>query len=200
MTNMPQSQDLQSLWQSLPDTPIRMTTEDLRGHARKLDSRIRRRFIIEYGASVVVIPVFAWYATWREPATPLWPIANVTIIAGTLFMLWNLHRVSRRHALPPSAPFSTLVEHHRANLVQQRDALRSVWLWYLMPFVPGFVLWITALWVSRPEGPAGDRMAIALIFTAFWAVAVFAVLLVINLVGARRLQRQIDDLDAYKDQ
>jgi len=200
MTHDHKPDDLQSLWQSMPDTSIKLSVEDLRSRARKLSNRIRRRFIIEYTASIIVIAAFAWYATWPKPATPLWPIANIMVIVGTLVVLWNLHRVSRLRALPASESLDTLIGYHRQNLVQQRDALKSVWLWYLMPFVPGIVLWIAALWVSRPEGPAGDRMAGFLIITSCWAAAVFAFLFVLNLLGTARLQRMIDDLDRYGDQ
>ena len=32
------------------------------------------------------------------------------------------------------------LEFHRSELVRQRDLLRSVWWWYLLPFVPGMLL------------------------------------------------------------
>jgi hypothetical protein len=200
MTNEPfHAASLQSIWQSLPTETITLSVEDMRARASKLDRRIRRRFIVEYVASVVVIIAFSWYATWPAPATPLWPIANVAIIVGTIVMLWNLHRVSRQQKPSGSASIKSLVEYHRANLAYQRDGLRTVWLWYLLPFVPGVVMWLAALWISRPATPAGDVMAGFLIVTAAFCVAVFGLLFALNLLAAAHLQRQIDDLDRFKE-
>lgn len=199
MTNTPHTDDdLKSLWQSLPHKPVTLTIEELRHRSRKLDSRIRRRFIVEYAAAIFVVVTLIWYATWPEPKTPLWPIANITLIVGTIVVMWNLHRVSRRRALPLDGSINTLASFHRDNLVQQRDALRAVWLWYLMPFVPGVVLWIVALWISRPAGPAGDRMGGFLVISALAVFAWFALLYVINLFAASRLQRLIDELDKFE--
>ena len=200
MTDKPVTSDsLQSLWQSLPTETITVSIEDMRARASRLDRRIRRRFIVEYVASAIVIAAFGWYATWPEPATPLWPAANIAIILGTIVMLWNLHRVSRQQKPSESASIDSLVEFHRANLAYQRDGLRKVWLWYLLPFVPGVAMWLAALWISRPATPAGDAMAGVLMITAAFCVAAFGFLFAINLLAAAHLQRQIDDLDRHRE-
>ncbi len=191
--------DLQSLWQSMPTTPVAITVEEMRARAGKFERRIRRRNMIEYVAAAFVIVMFGWYATLPVAPAPLWPIANIAIILGTLVVVWNLHRVGRASATPASAEFGALLDFHRAELVRQRDALRTVWLWYLMPFVPGMTLWFAALWFATPDAQQTASWSMGLLTSAAVSVAIFVFIIALNLVGAARLQRLIDELDKLKE-
>jgi hypothetical protein len=190
--------DIRSLWQSMPTTPVIISPEEMRAKARTFERRIRRRNATEYIASACVVAIFGWYATFPEPATPLWPIANLMIIAGTLVVVWNLHRLARARNAQNATSFGALIDFHRAELVRQRDALKTVWLWYIMPVAPGVIAWFIAMSVGMPHrDPA--RIAIGVGGTALVVVLVFGGIILLNLLGAAHLQRQIDDLDRYKE-
>lgn len=199
MSNELNDGNLQSLWQSMPAPQITISVEEMRERASSFERKVRRRNMIEYVAAGIVIVMFAWYATWPAPATPLWPIANIMIIIGTLVVVWNLHRIARASATPASGPVETLLDFHRAGLVRQRDALRTVWLWYLAPFLPGLALWFAALWVGTPSHMQTLKWGMSLGVSAAFAALVFAAIAVLNLIGAARLDRLIDELDSYKD-
>lgn len=191
--------DLQSLWQSMPTPIVTLTVDEMRTRASTFERKIKRRNMIEYVAAAFVIVMFGWYAALPIAPAPLWPIANIAIIFGTLVVVWNLHRVGRASATPASAEFGALLDFHRAELVRQRDALRTVWLWYLMPFVPGMVLWFAALWFATPEAQQTASWGMGLLTSAAVSVATFVFIIALNLAGAARLQRRIDELDNYKD-
>lgn len=199
MSNEHNGGDLQSLWQSMPAPQITLSVEEMRERASAFERKVRRRNMIEYVAAGIVIVMFAWYATWPAPATLLWPIANIMIIIGTLVVVRNLHRIARASATPASAPVEALLDFHRAGLVRQRDALRTVWLWYLAPFLPGLALWFAALWVGTPSHMQTLKWSMSLGVSAAFAALVFAAIAVLNLIGAARLDRLIDELDSYKD-
>lgn len=190
---------LQSLWQSMPAPQVSISADEMRARALAFERKVRRRNRIEYIAAAVVVAAFGWYATWPEPATPLWPIANLMIVAGTLLVAWNLHRIARAAATPAEASAGSLIDFQRAQYVRQRDALKSVWLWYLGPFVPGMVLWFTALWIGPPQAQQTATWGMGLIAAAGASIAVSAGIVVLNLIGAGRLQRLIDELDSYKE-
>lgn len=199
MSNKPvEPGDLQSLWQSMPTAPVTITVEQMRTRSQTFEKKVGRRNLIEYIASGFVIVIFGWYATWPIPATPLWPIANIAIIIGTLVVVWNLHRLARARATPASAPAETLLDFHRAGLVRQRNALRTVWLWYLAPFAPGFTLWLAALWIGAPAAQHTPAWGMRLGGAAVLAGVMFAGIIALNLLGAARLQRQIDELDRHR--
>jgi hypothetical protein len=201
MSNKPvEPGDLQSLWQSMPTPPVTITVEEMRTRSVAFDKKVGSRNLIEYIAAAFVVVIFGWYATWPIPATPLWPIANIAIIIGTLVVVWNLHRIAGANGTPGEASLATLIDHHRSGLVKQRDALRSVWRWYLLPFAPGLALWFTALWVGAPEGEKKLTFGLGLGMAALLSIAVSGFIILVNLIGAARLQRMIDDIDRFGDQ
>jgi hypothetical protein len=202
MTNPPITADsLQSLWQSMPTESIVVSAEQMRARSLKFERRIRRRNMIEYVAAAVVVAAFSWYATWPEPATPLWPVANLMIVAAALYVGWKLHRHGAARKADPEASVAGLIAFHRAELARQRDGLVTVWRWYLLPFVPGVVLWFTAMGIgaSQHGGPAAAVMPLVLGASVLMFILVFAGVFALNLLAAAHLQRQIDDLDRYVD-
>ena len=74
------------------------------------------------------------------------------------------------------------------QLERQRDLLRSVWLWFLLPFVPGFVVGLIGLARAQPS--------------LISPIVVYGVLLVmlglglhaLNRRAAARIQRALDRL------
>jgi hypothetical protein len=88
-----------------------------------------------------------------------------------------------------------LVASYRAQLIRQRDALRSVGAWYLAPFAPGMALLMLGRWFAfRPaDRPIGLDHMIILLSSAIVALGFFVVWL-LNQRGADWLQRRIDEL------
>jgi hypothetical protein len=200
MTNEPFTADsMQSLWQTMPTEPVTVSIEDMRDRSRKFERRIRRRNMIEYVAGAIVVVAFGWYATWPEPATPLWPVANLMIIAAALNVGWNLHRHGAARTASPDASVPDLIAFHRAELIRQRDGLKTVWRWYILPFVPGVVLWFTAMTVGAMARNAPASVLASLGGAFVVMLVVFIGVIALNLLGAAHLQRQIDDLDRYKE-
>jgi Flp pilus assembly protein TadB len=99
--------------------------------------------------------------------------------------MWQLHRRARARPLP-EALAGSLMEFHRAELARQRDALRSVWRWYIGPLVPGLVLFLCGRQIENGSWQPAAFAIVALLLAG---------VVVLNLHAARRLQRQIDKLD-----
>ncbi len=97
-----------------------------------------------------------------------------------------LERLSRAYEADPD---------QRQELIRQRDALRSVGLWYLAPFIPGMALVMMGRWFqshAAHRALAFDHLLILL--TSGLAVLVFLAIWLLNLYGAKRLQQRIDAL------
>ena len=110
-----------------------------------------------------------------------------------LFVAWQLHRRGSTESTPQ--PGESLVEAYRRQLIRQRNALRTVGIWYLAPFVPGMALIMLGRWyqMHAPGRPIAQDRAIILASSAF-VVLVMAAIWLLNLRGARRLQKRIDEL------
>jgi hypothetical protein len=92
--------------------------------------------------------------------------------------------------MPADLGVRDCLQFHRAELERQRDLLRSVWYWYLLPFVPGAAVILIARAIERP-----DRRVLALVVGVAFVVG-FVLVGKLNETGARRIQRAIDRLDA----
>lgn len=186
--------DAKQAWQASVEIGGSLPLDEVREKADKFYRFVRRRNLIEYVACVVVIVVFSSYIVVLPHV--LQKVGSAMIIAGTIFAAWQLHR--RASAVPPETAGSMpILLFSRAQLVRHRDALRTIFWWYILPFLPGlFVMSLgnRALRISETKEAA----------TVGWQELVLLAIIALFLGGiwywnqraARKLQRHIDDIDA----
>lgn len=189
---------LQALWTCQPEEEdLAMSIEDVRARAERFQSGIGRRNRVEYAASALVVVVFVLQALLiPEPVVE----AGAALIAlGAVVVAWRLHaqaRAATRAEMDRAA--SSWTEFHRAELIRQRDALRSVWAWYLGPLVPGLVVFMLGVGTAPSTGlPLGIGLAISTLGLLF-AGAAFAFIGWLNARAADRLQAEVAALDAAR--
>ena len=155
--------------------------------ARSFQSTVSLRNFFEYVAAAAIIIAFGYSAatasSWIVQA------GYVLGIAATVYISWQLHARASARSLPPTGALSALA-FHRAELARQRDALRSVWGWYLAPMIPFFVVVTLGRLLEKPSDWP--------FWVAWLAVAglILAGVLHLNLRGAEALQRDIEEIDA----
>ncbi len=186
---MNNDQDLKQLWQQQTTPSVVLTPEVLQKQANTFQRRIAWRNGTEYAAGVLVIAVFAFYIK----AFPFWlmRLGSAMIIVGSLVLMWQMRRRASSQRTPGSGADMSCLDFHRAALVRQRDALRSVWLWYVGPLVPGMVVFRYGVETALDASAPFARGWIANLTIAL----VLLIVIGINLLAARKLQRQIDKLD-----
>ncbi|WP_448663556.1 hypothetical protein ACG3SL_02465 [Sphingomonas sp. CJ20] len=178
-----------ALWQEEAPDATALPAATLAAAEARLRSRVRRRDAIEYVAGAFAMLVFARTA-WIVPDWGV-RIGCIAIILGTFVTLRNLWR--RRPAEPDSA--APGLAFYRAQLAAQRDALASVWRWYLLPPLPGMVLLLGAVArVAAAHLPLWATL-IGVGAAALPVVGVFWGIHALNRRAARALQAQIDALD-----
>jgi hypothetical protein len=183
--------DVRSVWQSQGPGGATPRLEEIRGKAGKFRRQILWRNGREYVVSALLAPYFG-YCAWTARSAPVqW--GNGLMVAGLLYMMYQLHRRASAAPAPADLGGKSCVAFHRAELERQRDALRSVWKWYLGPLAPGLV---TILGAGCAAGfhrsiAAGALATIAagLVALLFWGVAI------LNQKAAGQLQKQIDALE-----
>ena len=102
-------------------------------------------------------------------------------------MSYQIHKRGSSGNLPAELTLKTCLAFHRTELVRQRDQLRDVGRWYLLPFVPGFTL----ILLARAMEVAWTRWGTVLVFF----VVIFGSIAKLNQRAARRIQREIETLD-----
>jgi hypothetical protein len=182
-------------WQaSVSEAPL-PPLADLRTGADLFYRRIRGRNRVEYGAALLVILCFGAYCFLLP--SPIARIGAFLVVLGTLFVVWQLDRRASAIAVPPAEAALPLIAHQRAQLVRQRDALASVWLWYLLPLVPGLAVMMVGPTIA--SGLAGLlHMQRGQVFAILAAILVFGGVWWLNRRAARMLGKAIAELDALR--
>ncbi len=183
--------DPRTLWQSQPPESPPMTLADIRKTSRAFQSRVRRRNLIEYVAGAV--GALGFLPAVFDPESWMVRAGGVLAIAGMAVVGWQLHRRGSARGVPEAG--EALTAFHRAELIRQRDAVRSVAVWYLAPPIPGMILLLLGRWFQAPA-PHRSATAHQLAILAVAAVVglVFLAIWWLNQRVAHRLQRQIDQL------
>lgn len=194
MTDPRRPDPLATLWKEQPMASTTFSPADLETRSRRLDRRVRWRNAVEYGACALVLAfsLIAGISALRAGVGTLPDVLNVVGLfalgAGSLAVALLLYfKTDPGRTAEAARP---TLDRLRARLVRQRDALRTVWLWYVMPFVPGFVLIYAAAFASGPARvwPVATGALVTL------ALAVGITLL--NRRAAARLSEDIAALDA----
>jgi hypothetical protein len=187
MPNDTNANDPRSLWQGQEEEKVTITIDEIRVRATYFERRIQRRNMREYaatGVAVVVLTIQAWGAHG-------WHLATFALLmAGMAYAMFQLHRLGAR-SLPADTGTRASLEFHRLELERQRDALRTVWRWYLLPFAPGILMsvGVKAIEHGITAKLVGLTAFIVLLFVGAWAL---------NQSAARKLERRIQALKAME--
>jgi len=188
---MPNEQDeLRNAWQTQPAENITMSLEEIRRRAGKFQRSIWRRNAREYVAVAIVVLVFGFYVKWIP--NPVARAGSAMTIAGALYVAYQLQRRASAETMPAGGAFEHCLGFHRGELERQRDALESVWRWYLGPLIPGVAVFIAGTAIAAPIPIRYRVLTTAIMFAVvgvvFWLVAK------LNRIAARQLQTKIDEL------
>ena len=191
----PSDFDPQQLWQSQTAEYDAMTLADIHLKARTFQRRIGRRNAVEYIACVVV--VLGFLPGLLRPGSWMMQVGCGLNMVAAVFVAWQLHRKGSARTTPDAG--QDLVDFHRRELIRQRDAISSVRVWYIGPFIPGLVLIMLGRWFQwhSPRFPIAFDHVVLILASTIMALFLVVVWL-LNKWGAARLQTRIDELDALR--
>lgn len=180
---------VQQIWQSQPVAVTKMSLTEIRRRADKFERRVWWRNAREYVAGLIGVAL--WGSFFLKTHELPFRVAYGLFIAGIIWILIQLHRKASARSVPLEADTATSLRLYRAELERQRDVLKNVWLWYLAPLVPAFVVFTGVDAVAHPDPMKWAKLALldvltAVIFFATWKL---------NRGAAKRLQRMIDKLN-----
>lgn len=189
---MPDHDPFQSLWTRQTAEPFTMTLTEIHSRAGRFRATIRTRNLTEYAAAILVLGVFGWMA-WLIPQ-PVVKAGAILIMLGTAYVAYALHRRGGTGKMLPDG-MQPLADYHRGELVKQREALASVWRWYLLPFVPGVLVFVGGVSFAPETGlPLVARLVQFATATGFVAI-LFTGICWLNIRAAKQLDAEIAALD-----
>jgi hypothetical protein len=172
-------------WQKTtnPDAPL--SIETLPEQARQFQQMIWWRNARESAAAFLVL-TFNARDVWH-PASPLAGAGHLLLVIGTLCIMGFLHLRAGSRTVPADADAQTILRFHSREIARQRDVLRAVPLWYLLPFLPGIIVIALSKWET--SGPGG-LLALPLV------MGFFAGVWWLNWCAARWLDGQLQQVAA----
>lgn len=182
---------VQELWQSQQTEGARMSVEQIRMSAGKFQRTVGWRNVREYVAALAVTIFFAY--DFARTDDRLARIGFGLLIAGTAWVVWQLHIQGSARRLPEDAALSSFIDFQRRELMRQRDLLGGVWRWYLGPLIPGLVVLIASF--GRTNAHQVRHPELIIVIYSILVAALFIGIAKLNERAARRLQQQIDRLD-----
>ena len=181
-------------WQASVEIAGPLPLEDVRRGADRFYRFVKWRNAAEYVACVIVVGAFGYYV-FSMPHVLQKTGSALTVIAA-LYAVWQLHRRASAEA-PESAGTIPISVFQRRQLARHRDALRGIFWWYMLPFIPGLLLIMAGSAIVRAsEEPGASALGWpGLLFAGIFAT-VFYVIWKFNQRVADKLQRHIDEIDA----
>ena len=189
MTHRPDDH-LKALWQDQETETPTMTAQAVRALARNYGSDLRDRFLMM--GIVVVVEVAAFGAmAWKAPNN-MARLGDALVLFGLAFLVWrSLKRWPER--LPDAGTsVGTLVEFHRAQLERQRTTYGDM-LVTVAPVFLGLVVTLYGFHLARPHADPRN-FAPFFVLSGLWFLSAWFM----QRRQARRIQSQIDEIDAMK--
>ncbi|MFN4024273.1 MAG: hypothetical protein ACK4MQ_05540 [Hyphomonas sp.] len=190
---MSEHDPIRALWARQETGSFEMPLEDVRRKARQFQRTIRRRNIMEYAAAVLVVGIFGWVG-FMVPE-PVVRAGCAMIVAGTLYVGWKVHALARAAGAAELDAAQDLTAFHKGELLRQRAALATVWRWYLLPFVPGMIVFLGGV-TFTPANPAPLAAKLVVFgLAAGICAAVFGAVWWLNAKAAKALDAEIAGLE-----
>lgn len=188
-------EDLQSKWQSQDHSvPLDINSNELMAEVRRnhraLDKQLLLRDSIEIAAAFLITVVFTTLAFQLE-LSPLFLCAAGSLFVGLFFFSDRLKQRRRRSSIADSLPQT--LEAAIEEIKHQIWFLRNIMWWYLLPLIPGIVLFlVSSSWQSRANGYA-EQLVIAAVGSI--CAVVFGLIYRINLRDVKKtLEPRLNDL------
>lgn len=179
---------LKQAWREQPTNPPTISLEDVKRGAQKFQRFVGVGNLIEYAAAVVVVIGYSQMLLGADKL--LVKIGCVLIIMATMYIVVQIHvRLSSKKL--PAELSASFVEFHRAAVRRHIAGLRSIESWYLLPFLPGWTMFIIQSLIERRYSAAASLVGMAIVISC--------VCIAWNRFWARRLQAKLDAMDAGLD-
>jgi len=162
--------------------------------ATKFERTIKRRNLLEYAAGALCFVLFGALAIGGvSKGEPLFAAGAALCVVCVGIVLWQLNA---RGSYRPPLPEESCLDHLRSQYHRQYEALRAVPVWYLGPLAVG-VFGFYALMIIQFSRVGGLAKALEGTWQPMLTTAAFfGFVWWLNWFAARKLKKQIDQIDA----
>ena len=131
---------------------------------KKFEKTIRRRNNIEILAAIGIIACFGFYASIKPE-----PLAKIGAILTMLYAFNVIYQLKKTASMQPSFDImSSLKEQlidYQMYILAEQKLLKNVFYWYLLPMLPGLVLFLIGTGITPIQAVAYFGVFVPLGFT-----------------------------------
>jgi hypothetical protein len=147
-------------------TLLPLTLDNLDAQARTFQRTIWWRNARESSVGVVLIAINGYRVMTSDfDSAAMW-LSPALAVAGLAVVLYMLHVKAGSRRVPDGLDSKALLHFHRGEIARQRDMLRAVPWWYLLPLAPGIVAGTLAKW-----DPVSTPLALLVVGALFYGIA-----------------------------
>lgn len=188
------------IWQSEQGTQAMPSIEELRSKSEKFHRKIKLRNRIEYVAGFFAFLWFGWIAVmgplpWTPPEIPanIVRLGSGLLVCGIMVAMWQLHKRTNPLLPPEDRGIHSALQFQRKELVRQRDAISYYFFWYILPFVPGFVVLMLVPLALSPT--IGEPAWFAVLAKVSLIPLILAAIMWLSRHALHKMQLEIDKID-----
>lgn len=190
MTTEPPNQDLKAIWRDQPREKLTMSVAEVRARAERFQYKGRLVLIINGLSAAFIAATFGWGAM----NAPNWIIragCAFCVLFALVFAWWTYQRRSGR--MPAEASGAAVLEFYRRELGRAKIRRTTIFL-LVLPVLLGFALMAAGAYALHPGASVLRNWAPVAVMLVAWSVVMWFR----SGQYSRKLQRQIDELDAVR--
>lgn len=161
--------DIRKLWQDQGKENGVITLDEIHARAGKTRVRLGWGSILLGCYSLLAVFMAARMLlalTKTDDAAPGMGLIAAALLAAHLWIIFALW-MRRPRLLPPGLAAAPALDFHRQELERQHRAARSVWAWYILPFVPVTLLALAVALQNPPPQWSGQMLVVAIVMGIF---------------------------------
>jgi hypothetical protein len=164
-----------------------LTIDNVHEQALAFQRGVRWRNARESAAAVALLLFNSYRVLTSSVDSPAAWIEPALLMAGLIVLLYALHVKGGSQRVPEGLDSSALLHFHRDEIERQRDVLRAVPWWYLLPLAPGMIAGALLKW-----DPVATPVALVVMAAIFYGIAR------LNAWGARWLDDKLAEARALE--
>lgn len=128
MASEPPENDIRIKWQSQPNEPTRMSVEEIRQKARKLQRKARREVLLLYGFALLFVVFFG--RSFLKANDTLSRVGFALMVVSALYFPYQAQKRLWPRSASTEPASTTGLDFYRRELERRRDYSRHIWgLW-----------------------------------------------------------------------
>ena len=193
MTEPPADDEIRGLWQNQPLELGKMSLEEIRQRAQRLQKKNRREVLLFCAFALLLVFFFSRSLARSHETLPR--VGLALLIGWAVYFPYQAYRRIWPRSSAAEAALTTCLEFYRKELQRRRNYTQQIWQWFLGPLFISLAVFLLPAVVKAIDSPSRwlNLLPFGLLL-ALWAAVFFPR----RRRELRKLQQELDGLDTLR--